>query len=109
MTLQDFVDHDIARKADLSQAEVAVLRLYTGPFYTPWNTALRRCKQNPHLLESWGTSISVLYNAVFKLSLLIPRKRLFTEASMSPKGNFPTAFCHCIATMTYLAELSWLL
>lgn len=96
MTLEDFVQHPVAVAAKLSQAEVAVLRLYTGkliriyryyvwyilyiknksvydcnkgPLYLPWNTALREYTTNPEKLASWGTCIAVLYNAIFKLSI----------------------------------------
>ena len=50
------------------QAEVAVLRMYTGPFYQPWNYALRAYNTHPELLNSWATCIATLYSAVYKLS-----------------------------------------
>jgi len=66
----DFQDDEMAIAAKLTQAEVAAVRLYTGPIYVPWNTALRMYKENPLLLLEWQTSISILYSAVFKLSFL---------------------------------------
>jgi len=66
--LDDFVNHLLAKDAELTQAEVAALRMYTGPFYIPWNYALRFSDKDPTLLESWQTCISVLYSAVLKLS-----------------------------------------
>ena len=68
MTLHDFVKHPVAVEANLTEAEVAALRLYTGPLYTPWNDALRLYPVNPQLVENWGTCISVLYSAILKLS-----------------------------------------
>ena len=50
------------------QAEVAVLRMYTGPFYQPWNYALRAYNSHPNLLRCWETCIATLYSAVYKLS-----------------------------------------
>jgi len=70
MILNDFLKHQMAIDAKLTQAEVASLRLYTGPFYIPWNTALRKYKEDPTLLENWQTFISVLYSAILKLSFL---------------------------------------
>ena len=58
----------MAKDAELTQAEVAALRMYTGPFYIPWNTALRTYDKDPNLLHSWQTCITVLYSAVLKLS-----------------------------------------
>ena len=40
-TLAQFCEHDDAVKANLTSAEVAALRLYTGPAYKPMNKALR--------------------------------------------------------------------
>jgi hypothetical protein len=62
--LEDFCAHGIALKAELTPAEVATLRMYTGPFYAPWNRALRLSTVDPTLLESWATCISVLYSAI---------------------------------------------
>ena len=73
-TLNDFCDHDTAKDAKLTEAEVASLRMYTGPFYVPWNTSLRTADSNPSLLHSWQTCISVLYSAVVKLSQLVKKK-----------------------------------
>lgn len=53
----------------LSPAEVAVLRLYTGPFYGPWNDALRNPDSRP--AQEWATCIYLLYGAILKLSQTI--------------------------------------
>ena len=83
MTLDDFWKHDKAAEAKLSQAEVASLRLYTGPLYQPWNTALRFYKENPLLLESWGTCISVLYSAILKLSFASKSAKVYRGVNES--------------------------
>lgn len=70
MTLNDFINHPIAIEAKLTEAEVAVCRLYTGSLYIPWNYALRYYEDDPTYFHSWQTCISVLYNAVLKLSYL---------------------------------------
>ena len=97
-SLSDFANHLMAKEADLTIAEgfykyyyhyyyyhhhhhhhyhyhykVAALRMYTGPFYVPWNAALRLYDSDPTLLEQWQTCISVLYNAILKLSHLSKR------------------------------------
>jgi hypothetical protein len=92
-TLQDFVDHQTARLTEprLTPAEVAAVRCYTGPFYVPWNTALRLSNTKPQLLASWATCISVLYNAVFKLSFLSQRGKVyrgFNETKMAIPRDF---------------------
>ena len=83
----DFQSHEMALAANLTEAEVAALRLYTGsmssssssssssslllgPMYVPLNGALRMYSNNPSLLYNWQTTISVLYSAVLKVSSL---------------------------------------
>ena len=83
MTLNDFCNHFIAKEAELTQAEVASIRMYTGPFYIPWNTALRNADKNPSLLHSWQTCISVLYNAILKLSYLSQRGTVYRGVNES--------------------------
>jgi hypothetical protein len=68
MRLADFQDHAIAKLANLSHAEVAALRMYTGPFYRVWNNVLRVYNKDATLLTEWRTCISILYNAIVKLS-----------------------------------------
>lgn len=64
MTLADFCAHDRAIAAALSAAEVAALRLYSGPLFEPLNAALR----SRHV-EPWATTIACAYSGVLKLSL----------------------------------------
>ena len=40
------------------------MRMYTGSFYRPWNSALRFRKD----VEKWATCLSVLYSATLKLA-----------------------------------------
>lgn len=40
-TLDNFVNLEVAKKAKLGRSHVAVIRLYTGALYKPWNMALR--------------------------------------------------------------------
>jgi hypothetical protein len=74
--LADFVALEIAKKAKLKPAHVAMLRLYTGSLYGPWNRTLRgltetkpaaRAAARKELLK-WATCIAVLYEAVLLLS-----------------------------------------
>jgi hypothetical protein len=57
--LNDFWLTEPAQEAKLTKAEVAALRLYTGPAYKPINAALRQ--QN---VEPWATTIACCYTAV---------------------------------------------
>ena len=50
---------------ELTMAEVATLRLYSGPLYKPWNDWLRWGEEGD---STWATSLAVLYTAVLKLS-----------------------------------------
>ena len=90
-TLDTFVNLDIARKAQLSSAEVAALRLYTGPLYAPWNNALRNSKADLSSLEQWGTCISVLYSAIFKLSFLSKKTTVYRGINES-RFKLPNSF-----------------
>ena len=83
MTLSDFTNHQKAKEANLTPAEVAVCRLYTGPLYAPWNYALRYYYKDPHLFESWQTCISVLYGAVLKLSYLSKKGTVYRGVNES--------------------------
>ena len=62
LTLSDFVQLGVDRNANLSAAEVAAIRLYTGVWYKPWNHALRSKKY-----VGWETCITVLYCAILKV------------------------------------------
>jgi hypothetical protein len=66
MTLADFCAAPEAVAAKLTLAEVAMLRLYTGPLFQPLNRALRSGEVEP--IQEWWTCLSVLVCAVFKLS-----------------------------------------
>ena len=81
----------MAIAAQLTQAEVVALRLYTGPIYVAWNTALRMYDSNPELLFDWQTSISILYSAVFKLSFLSKPGKVYRGVNES-KLKLPEAF-----------------
>ena len=67
MVLADFHTMAEAKAAKLSLAEVAMLRLYTGPLFRPLNGALR--SGDVLKIQPWWTCISVLVCAVYKLSL----------------------------------------
>lgn len=84
MTLDDFYHHPISMEAKLTKAEVAALRMYTGPLFEPWNYALRVHNENPKPLEDWGTCISVLYNAIFKLSFLTKKATVYRGTGAAP-------------------------
>ena len=91
MTLRDFCELETARAAGLSEAEVVALRCYTGPFYVPWNTALRLSNVKPQLLASWATCVSVLYSAIFKLSRLSSSATVFRGINESERA-IPDSF-----------------
>jgi hypothetical protein len=71
--LQDFVDLERAKKAKLSCAEVAALRLYTSPWYATVNKVLRTEKD----VSPWATSLSVLISGLLKLSITAPPQPLY--------------------------------
>ena len=62
-----------ARRAKLSAAEVAALRLYTGPLYAPLNTALRTREG----VDKWASTIACCYSGVKKLSMLSKPSRVY--------------------------------
>ena len=76
MTINDFLADPIAKKANLTLAEVCVLRLYTGSLYKPFNDALREVESNLEKFRSWQTSIAVLYKAILKLSCVQSKERV---------------------------------
>ena len=61
MRLADFAKNEMALAAELTLAEVAALRLYSGPMFAPMNYALRT--EN---IKDWATTISCCYSAVLK-------------------------------------------
>jgi len=72
MTLADFCALPEAKEAKLSEAEVAGLRLYTGPLFSPLNWALRN-----RLLDEWATTIACIYSGVLKLSFISKPARVY--------------------------------
>lgn len=92
MTLSDFCNHQTSVNANLTQAEVAALRLYTGPLYEPWNRALRFYSKNPDLLKSWSTCITVLYNAILNLSWQQKAARIVYRGVNETFFRLPDAF-----------------
>ena len=72
MSLDDFQSHEFAQRANLSRAEVAALRLYTGPCYKPLNRALRTQQ-----IDAWATTIGCCYSAVLSLSFLSEPTRVY--------------------------------
>ena len=72
--LADFAAQPVCQRAKLSQAEVAAVRLYTCPWFSPVNAALRA--RDPALIQKWATTISVITSALLKLSELSPINRI---------------------------------
>jgi hypothetical protein len=70
--LANFCDHADAVAAQLTHAEVAALRLYTGPPYRPMNEALRAKDIRP-----WATTITLCCQAILKLSYLSKQMRVY--------------------------------
>ena len=82
LTLDDFFHRQpgLGTSDELTKAEVATLRLYTGPVYKPWNDWLRHGDESRTAAkggqdavlntDDWSTSLAVLYNAIIKLSTL---------------------------------------
>jgi hypothetical protein len=79
MKLDDFTKNLQKHCSKIRKAHVAVLRMYTGKLYRPWNGALRNlidannnidAKDDPAKKEllKWATCISVLYEALIMLS-----------------------------------------
>eukprot|EP01036_Dinobryon_divergens_P033385 gene33385-43162_t len=83
MTLAKFCKLENAVKAKLTKAEVAMLRLYTGPMYKALNEALRYYDKDPSLVEQWSTSLSVLSEAIVKLSFSTPPGKVFRGVNES--------------------------
>jgi hypothetical protein len=86
MRLGDFCVLPSAVDAKLTPAEVAALRLYTGPPYKPMNEALRAKE-----IRKWATTISLVYSAVLKLSMLSKPARAYRgvkEDDMHIPGSF---------------------
>mmetsp|Transcript_10399 Transcript_10399/g.15662 ORF Transcript_10399/g.15662 Transcript_10399/m.15662 type:complete len:642 (+) Transcript_10399:176-2101(+) len=72
MSLKDFANMDRPKEANLSQAEVAALRLYSSlEGYCAINDPLKTGEN----VAAWSTSISMVTSALLKLSVLSPPKQ----------------------------------
>ena len=72
LRLADFCAHEMARSAELTVAEVAAIRLYSGPMYAPINYALRTEE-----IAAWATTIGCCYSGVLKLSFISQPARVY--------------------------------
>lgn len=91
--LDDFVNHRVAVAAKLTQAEVAAVRMYTGPLYAPWCRALRLNEETPSLLQDWATCISVLCSAILKLSYSAGTSTVY-RGVCEEDVTLPSSFVH---------------
>jgi hypothetical protein len=106
MRLSDFEKDEMALAAHLSQAEVAALRMYTGPFYSVWNTVLRMYTTDTTLLTKWRTCISILYNAIVKLSYN-SKKACVYRGINETDFRIPTLFSLLLPMVTFPVEWNW--
>jgi hypothetical protein len=109
LKLDDFCRHEKAVEAKLTVAEVAALRMYTGPMYEPWNRALRMYATDPSQLADWATCISVLYSAIFKLSFLSKKATVYrgvNETAVKLPESFLDASSDAFAGGVELAFMS---
>jgi Ran GTPase-activating protein (RanGAP) involved in mRNA processing and transport len=89
MVLEDFCQHEKARAAELTRAEVAALRLYSGPSFRPLNHALRtKC------VADWATTIACCYSGVLKLSFQSQPARVYRGVREAEMG-LPPGFLEC--------------
>ena len=72
MTLARFCEHEMAKDAELTPAEVAAIRLYSGPMFAPLNYALRT-----EQIADWATTIACCYSGVLKLSFKSQPARVY--------------------------------
>jgi hypothetical protein len=89
-TLHQYCEMKAARDANLNEADVVVLRLYTGPLFRPWNKALR----DKEGLEQWATCIAVLYSAVIKLMKNAPPTTVYRGLDESGGWELPPEFLY---------------
>ena len=75
-----------ALKAKLTRAEVAAIRLYTGPPFEAINGALRSRDTRP-----WATTIACCYSGVLKLSMLSKPSRVYRGVK-EVERRLPDAF-----------------
>ena len=77
----------------LTLAEVAALRLYTGPPYKAINDALRTQKSHPEKLRAWATTIACCTSGLLKLSMLVDKKqRVYRGVKEDSGWQLPNAF-----------------
>ena len=62
-TLQQYCEMDAAKDANLNEADVVVLRLYTAHLFRSLDKALR----DKEGLKEWATCIAVMHESVMKL------------------------------------------
>ena len=86
MTLADFCKHEMARSAELTPAEVAAIRLYSGPMFAPINLALRT-----EQIADWATTIGCCYSGVLKLSFCSQPARVY-RGVREDEMRLPEAF-----------------
>ena len=86
MTLANFCEHEMARKAELTSAEVAAMRLYSGPMHEPIAKALRT-----EQIGDWATTIALCYSGVLKLSLHSEPARVYRGVK-EDKVRLPPSF-----------------
>ena len=72
MTLARFCEHEMVKDAELTPAEVAAIRLYSGPMFAPLNYALRT-----EQIADWATTIACCYSGVLKLSFKSQPARVY--------------------------------
>ena len=89
MTLSSFCEHAMAKAAQLSPAEVAALRLYSGPMFAPMNYALRT-----EQIADWATTIGCCYSAVLKLSFQSQPARVYRGVQETDL-QLPAEFLRC--------------
>ena len=93
LTLNDFMATKEAQAAELSLAEVAAVRLYSGPLFAALNNALRQQR-----VAEWATTIACCYSGVLKLSVLSAPTRVYRgvnerhmQARVPPPRCTPTS------------------
>jgi hypothetical protein len=91
-TLQQYCAMKEVNAANLTEADVVVLRLYTGPFYRPWNNALRFAHIDNAGVKQWATCIAVLYSAVLKLMKTASPTKVFRGLDESGGFVLPSTF-----------------
>jgi hypothetical protein len=79
--LQDFVNHENARAADLKEAEVVALRLYTTSAYKEINQPLREEKKHP-----LPVTVMLIASGIKKLCSLNSSSKAATEVKTFWRG-----------------------